>query len=542
MGFTMTNCYAANILTASGGTAGGVFGQSNYVNSNNAITITNSFWDTEVSVTSTSYVGGTGKTTAEMKTQSTFTGWDFATIWKIDASSNGGMPNLVRQNTPIKNISTATSASSEALTSESNLIITPSGTLLVDQETTVKNLTVEAGGKLNLANAMTISGDVNFKADDNGSFSATVGAGMAVTGNVKYVKTMTRNQWYFISFPCDVLKTDITLSDGITSLGQFGTYDNVSPVSDWDVKYYDGTTRASTGKTDGSNWKTIAGNKLEAYKGYIFWLKAGAGTLDVTFKLNNSLVASENVRTIPVLGNQVGALKSNKGWNLVGQPYLSRYAGGKAGINYMTFPDGVAAQTYTTLRSSENAGNGKIIDPFTAYFVQVDNSDDITFAINGRSSAPASVKNDASDMLQLDLTTATGTDNTNLILDNDQTTEYTIGQDMVKWLGTGTAKPQVYTRLDNLNFSYNALPLASVVNLPLGFYTLTASKTTISANATSARSLSKLLLWDNTAKIETNLLTSNYSFTADAGTNNTRFTISAQRQQFRKEIIFKQFL
>ena len=132
-------------------------------------------------------------------------------------------------------------------------------------------------------------------------------------------------------------------------------------------------------------------------------------------------------------------------------------------------------------------------------------------------------------MLQLNLTTATGTDNTNLIIDNDQTTEYTIGQDMVKWLGTGTAKPQVYTRLDNLNFSYNALPLASVVNLPLGFYTLTASKTTISANATSARSLSKLLLWDNTAKIETNLLTSNYSFTADAGTNNTRFTISAQR-------------
>ena len=99
MGFTMTNCYAANVLTASGGTAGGVFGQSNYVNSNNAITITNSFWDTEVSVTSTSYVGGTGKITADMKTQSTFTGWDFTTlpVWHINATDNDGYPHLAWQ-------------------------------------------------------------------------------------------------------------------------------------------------------------------------------------------------------------------------------------------------------------------------------------------------------------------------------------------------------------------------------------------------------------------------------------------------------------
>ncbi len=47
-------------------------------------TVSNSLWDTETSNQSTSS-GGTGKTTAEMKTESTYTdaGWDFTTIWEM---------------------------------------------------------------------------------------------------------------------------------------------------------------------------------------------------------------------------------------------------------------------------------------------------------------------------------------------------------------------------------------------------------------------------------------------------------------------------
>lgn len=59
---------------------------------------TNSFWDTETSGQSTS-VGGLGKTTAEMKTQSTFTDWDFSTVWAINPTINEGYPYL-RNNPP----------------------------------------------------------------------------------------------------------------------------------------------------------------------------------------------------------------------------------------------------------------------------------------------------------------------------------------------------------------------------------------------------------------------------------------------------------
>ncbi len=45
-------------------------------------TVSNSYWNMETSGQSTS-AGGTGKTTAEMKQQVTFAGWDFANIWGI---------------------------------------------------------------------------------------------------------------------------------------------------------------------------------------------------------------------------------------------------------------------------------------------------------------------------------------------------------------------------------------------------------------------------------------------------------------------------
>ena len=83
-------CYSTGLITTNGGTLiGGFCGKLSLVS------ITDSFWDTETSGTATSD-GGTGKTTAEMKTKSTFTdaGWDFTTIWDIDGITNDGYPFL----------------------------------------------------------------------------------------------------------------------------------------------------------------------------------------------------------------------------------------------------------------------------------------------------------------------------------------------------------------------------------------------------------------------------------------------------------------
>lgn len=101
----LINCYSAGAVT--GGTAGGLVNKGKSEKS--------SFWDTQSSG-QTASSGGTGKTTDQMKTKSTFidSGWDFVgetsngtkDIWDIDNNFNDGYPFLVwqksvPQNTPV---------------------------------------------------------------------------------------------------------------------------------------------------------------------------------------------------------------------------------------------------------------------------------------------------------------------------------------------------------------------------------------------------------------------------------------------------------
>lgn len=56
-------------------------------------TVTACYWNTETSGQATSDAGS-GRTTAQMKEQATFAGWDFSSVWGIDANANGGYPYL----------------------------------------------------------------------------------------------------------------------------------------------------------------------------------------------------------------------------------------------------------------------------------------------------------------------------------------------------------------------------------------------------------------------------------------------------------------
>lgn len=90
----ITNSYSKGFVIAttySGGLLGGV--------SNSDDVVLNSFWDIETSGYTTSG-GGTGKTSAEMKTITTFTeaGWNFTQIWNINSNQNEGYPYLIESN------------------------------------------------------------------------------------------------------------------------------------------------------------------------------------------------------------------------------------------------------------------------------------------------------------------------------------------------------------------------------------------------------------------------------------------------------------
>lgn len=83
-----------------GSDTGGILGRNA-----GSCTIEDSFWDTDTTAQATSAVGGTGKTTAQMKSKSTFTtvaaglveSWDFTDVWGLTSSVNNGYACLLWQ-------------------------------------------------------------------------------------------------------------------------------------------------------------------------------------------------------------------------------------------------------------------------------------------------------------------------------------------------------------------------------------------------------------------------------------------------------------
>jgi predicted RNA-binding protein with TRAM domain len=424
------------------------------------------------------------------------------------------MPSSIEVNTPISITSLNTLANS-------NVTVTAS-TLTVDAPTTVSNITLAAGSTLitTTSNPLTV-GTVTLKADKSTTCNTKLDANI-VANSVRLFKTIDDTKWYFMSFPCDVPVAQITKSDG-TSMGLLGA------GGVWYIKYYDGALRSNFGPSD-ANWKLFTGPTLFANKGYIFGLKSVGASYDVelSIPLTSTILSTvASNQTIPVLSYSTGtAGGSNLGWNLVGQPFMIKFTGSGANVNYMTFSNG---STYTQYSNFLNTL--PIIDPFSAYFVQAGATDvNVTYDfMSSRQLTPSAVTDNTYEVLQLNMSNGTGIDNTTLIMDNAQSADYQIGQDLEKWIGIDSPKPQIYTLLNGINFAFNALPMNSVVNLPVGFYTNAATKITITVTASQAPSLSKLLLKDNLLNTTTDLLVKNYSFDATPGTDNTRFMITAQR-------------
>ena len=95
------NSYSAGILQTL--TAGGH--KSGFIDYNIGYAANTNYFDSTTAGTSVdNFQGGSGgsanaKSTTQMKTQATFSGWDFVNIWKIDPNVNNGYPYL-RNNPP----------------------------------------------------------------------------------------------------------------------------------------------------------------------------------------------------------------------------------------------------------------------------------------------------------------------------------------------------------------------------------------------------------------------------------------------------------
>ena len=393
-----------------------------------------------------------------------------------------------------------------SFTYENNVLLQPNSILSIDNSSEINQLIINPGARLNVSNGATLN-DLILRADDSNSFSVKLGTCMTINGTLTFEKDMLDSKWYFLSFPCDVNVTDISIAGG-------GTLD-----TDFYILSYDGANRAINGL--GSNWSHITSGTLTAKKGYAFGLKTGIGTKKMSFVLNKSIAECESESTVPATFFDGGLGNNHKGWNLIGQPYLCNFSGCDVGLNFLTTWNG---STYVGRVNNQVS----CIQPFEAFFVQVSNSAPISFALTGRQNIRSSFVNKTPESLQLKIMSNSGEDISTFVFDNEQSSGYQIGQDLEKWVNTHSDIPQIYSLQNGIKYTYNALPLSEVNSLAVAYYSKNAGTFTISAENIAVSDLKGLLLVDSETGIGTDLMRESYSFTTEAGTIENRFKIILQ--------------
>ena len=324
---------------------------------------------------------------------------------------------------------------------------------------------------------------------------------------------MDAKKWYFVSLPFDIEVNTISVPEG----------------TQYAIRYYDGAGRAVNGKS--GNWKNyISSDVILSGTGFIMQTNA-AGWVDFyaadTENKYGTLRATAFNKTLAVNASETA---SNKGWNLVGNPYQCFY--NNHALNF-TAPITVwNGSTYTAYSLTDD---DYAIRPNEAFFVQCPNEEYTTigFPLQGRQltsviesqNAVKAFAPQAKTRQVVNVTVAGGEmeDMTRVVLNEEASMAYETSCDASKFMSMDSSVPQIYTLdAEGTQYAINERPFAEGF-VSLGFYAGTEGSYTISSSRCDAE---KVFITDNLTGTTTDITDGAYCFTAKAGTDNTRFTLS----------------
>lgn len=437
----------------------------------------------------------------------------------------------------------------------------------------IRNMWVYSGASLNIQNNKNYTlGRLVIESENNDVGYALIKGTLKAQDGIEHTKRIDANAWYDFSLPYGCNVSEIVRTNGKT-LGTYGT--------DWVIKYYDGQKRAETGTPNGAaptNWVTVPANgTLEAGKGYIVGLGGihnANSNYKVRFVLPNRSTqpyiesVTDNVtrQVKGYTGTKAQQLPCHKGWNYIGNPYVSRFDGTEQrpawdeGVLLLDgyYTDQLTGQTYDVVAYPDiyvavDMGSGgatnwvqtkaseALLHPFRAFLVQAVSDGMVDFNKDARNLpqlAPAMRSTDEPEVastVRLNVSSNDyGTGRTTVMLHSDYTDNYDLGYDMICMFNTAAA-PQPFTLNATGDYLlYNAAnrQQAETDEIPVGIRTSAKGDYTIGIDRSAvADRYAAIYLIDRAENgLKFDLLQGDYTTALARGTNTTRFALRFERR------------
>lgn len=338
---------------------------------------------------------------------------------------------------------------------------------------------------------------------------------ITISGEVRTTLWSKAKYWYFYSLPFDVKISEITHSA-----------ENVQKA----IRYYDGANRAENGAS--GSWKNYDADAIiPAGTGFI--MQTNVDTWNYFHALDNEskqqCVGNKEFVTTLAVNDSENA--SNKGWNLVGNPWQCYYNDHALNFTGPITVWNVGNRTYTAYSITDD---DYAISPNEAFFVQCPNEqfNTIGFPTNGRQLTKVIENQNASNarvaanvrrqLVDVIISNGEYEDQTRVVLNEQASMDYELSCDAAKMMSMDASVPQVFTT-DAIGTQYaiNERPTESGI-IPLGFLAPADGTYTFSIGRNSA---DEIILVDYETGTEQSIVGTEYHFTAHAGMNEGRFAL-----------------
>ena len=435
----------------------------------------------------------------------------------------------------------------------------------------IGNLKIYPGGKLIVPSSTTYNvKSLAFRRQEDAVASANIQGTLNIgnTNGVYFDLRVDPTNWHYISLPYDCNVSDIRFANPEeTAVPVLGT--------DFLLMSYNGARRAA--EPMGQSWDNVpADATLKKGLGYIYSLPGEEKVKrEIRFPMSNDVIPEDlgNKTIGQVFGH--GCDKSdtelrpnNKGWNLIGDPYLMPYETditnplrtGKLvhtpdpwDGTWMIEDNDETRHVHYIVEPIDNGWSGyrqvTIYDypmiPFTCYFVQIGGSNpeagqDLDFtgsqvireSIVRRAPREYSEEEDTHPVwCAVDITNTLGeTDETTLLISNNFTDNYDMMNDLVKMRGsyyTYYTRPVIASRNNDGEMAFNALPDASAAaGVPLNYFAASTGEYTIAYNDKFGREeIKAVMLNDKQTGQWIDLMEDSYTFASNRMDNDDRFIL-----------------